>query len=65
MVRMYRIQFVGRETAAGELIQIDGTPYDWFNDGRAYALHLAVDDAGTEVLAGWFMPTCATGKMLA
>jgi hypothetical protein len=46
----------------GELIQIDGTPYDWFNDGRAYALHLAVDDAGTEVLAGWFMPTeCTRG----
>lgn len=42
-----------RETR-GELIQIDGTPYDWFGDGRSYCLHLAVDDAGTEVLAGWF-----------
>ena len=46
----------------GELVQIDGTPYDWFNDGRAYALHLAVDDASTEVLAGYFMPEeCARG----
>ena len=46
----------------GELVQIDGTPYDWFGDGRTYCLHLAVDDAGTEVLAGWFMPTeCTRG----
>jgi len=46
----------------GELVQIDGTPYDWFNDGRAYALHLAVDDASTEVLAGYFMAEeCARG----
>lgn len=41
----------------GELTQIDGTPYDWFGDGRVYTLHLAVDDATTEVLAGWFIHT--------
>lgn len=46
----------------GELVQIDGTPYDWFNDGRDYVLHLAVDDASTRVLAGYFMPEeCARG----
>lgn len=46
----------------GELVQIDGTPFDWFGDGRVYTLHLAVDDATTEVLAGWFMPTeCTCG----
>ncbi len=46
----------------GELVQIDGTEYDWFNDGRKYVLHLAVDDATTEVLGGWFMPTeCTRG----
>lgn len=46
----------------GELIQIDGTEYDWFNDGRKYTLHLAVDDATTEVLAGWFMESeCTRG----
>lgn len=36
----------------GELEQIDGTSYDWFGDGRAYVLHLAVDDADSSVLAG-------------
>jgi len=46
----------------GELVQIDGTEYDWFGDGRKYVLHMAVDDATTEVLAGWFMPTeCTRG----
>ena len=46
----------------GELTQIDGTPFDWFGDGRVYTLHLAVDDATTEVLAGWFMSTeCTRG----
>lgn len=46
----------------GELIQIDGTEFDWFGDGRKYVLHFAVDDAGTEVVAGWFMPTeCTRG----
>ena len=53
-----------RDPAArmGMLAQIDGTPFDWFGDGRQYSLHLAVDDATTTVLAGWFMPTeCTRG----
>lgn len=41
----------------GMLIQIDGTPYDWFGTGELWTLHLAVDDATSEVLAGFFMPT--------
>lgn len=40
----------------GMLVQVDGTPYDWFGDGDARVLHLAVDDATTEVLSGCFMP---------
>lgn len=39
------------------MIQIDGTPFDWLNTGQLWTLHLAVDDATTEVLAGWFLPT--------
>lgn len=38
----------------GMLIQIDGTPHDWFNNGEQYCLHMAVDDATSETLAGWF-----------
>lgn len=56
-----------RAPRKGMLVQIDGTPYDWFNDGRMYCLHLAIDDAAKEVLAGWFTPhECLYGylKML-
>ena len=38
----------------GHLVQVDRTPYDWFNNGDNYCLHLAVDDATSEILAGWF-----------
>jgi len=40
---------------AGMMAQVDGTPFDWFGDGRPWCMHLAVDDATTGVLAGWFM----------
>ena len=40
----------------GHLVQIDGTPFDWFKDNNKYCLHLAVDDATTDILAGWFTP---------
>lgn len=46
----------------GILIMIDGTPHDWFGNGKKFSLHLAVDDATGEILAGWFMPTeCLEG----
>lgn len=41
---------------------IDGTPHDWFGNDKKFSLHLAVDDAAGEILAGWFMPTeCLEG----
>lgn len=39
---------------AGMLVQVDGTPFDWLNDGRMFTLHMAVDDATNDILAGWF-----------
>lgn len=46
----------------GMLVQVDGTPYDWFGNGDARVLHLAVDDATTEALSGCFMPAeCMRG----
>lgn len=38
----------------GMLIMTDGTPHDWFQDGRKFTLHLVIDDATGEILAGWF-----------
>ena len=41
---------------------IDGTPHDWFQNGRKSSLYLAIDDATGEALCGWFMPTeCLEG----
>ena len=46
----------------GILIMIDGTPHDWFQNGINFSLHMAIDDATGEILAGWFMPTeCMLG----
>ena len=38
----------------GILIQIDGTPYDWFGNGKMCSLHLAVDDSTDEMLVGFY-----------
>lgn len=46
----------------GKLIMVDGTPHDWFQNGKKFSLHLAIDDATGEILCGWFMPTeCLEG----
>ncbi len=46
----------------GILIMVDGTPHDWFSNGKKFSLHMAIDDATGEILAGWFMPTeCLLG----
>jgi transposase len=47
-----------REQAAGQLVQLDGSPFDWL-EGRGPAMTLlgAIDDATSEVLALYFRPT--------
>jgi hypothetical protein len=39
-----------RRNSAGELIQIDATPFDWFRDGKNYSLHGAIDDATGKIV---------------
>jgi transposase len=43
-----------RKPQEGLLIQMDATPYGWFNDGKRYALHGAIDDA-TGNIVGLYM----------
>ena len=44
------------------LIMTDGTPHDWFGNGKLFSLHMTLDDATDEILSGWFMPTeCQLG----
>ena len=40
----------------GILIMTDGTPHDWFDNGKKFSLHLTIDDATGEILSGWFTP---------
>lgn len=41
----------------GMLVMIDGTPHDWFQNGKVFSLHLAIDDATGEYLCGYFAHT--------
>lgn len=43
-----------RMAAEGQMIQLDATSYEWFADGKTYALHGAIDDA-TGKLLGLYM----------
>ncbi|MFL5409500.1 MAG: ISNCY family transposase [Myxococcales bacterium] len=47
-----------REQAAGQLVQLDGSPFDWL-EGRGPVMTLlgAIDDATSEVVALHFRPT--------
>ena len=39
-----------RRDCLGELIQADGTPYDWFGTGKRYTLHGLIDDATSKIV---------------
>ncbi len=48
----------------GILIIIDGTPNDWLQNNKNFSLHMAIDDATGEILAGYFMPEeCLLGYL--
>ncbi len=50
----------------GILIMTDGTPHDWFCNGKSFSLHSCLDDATGELISGWFMPTeCQFGYCMA
>lgn len=39
-----------RKSHEDELVQADGTPFDWFKDGNMYSIHGFIDDATGKVL---------------
>ncbi|MCX6990003.1 MAG: transposase, partial [Chlamydiae bacterium] len=53
--RVYQLR--ERRSREGELVQIDGSPHDWF-EGRApkCTLLMCVDDATGKILAALFAP---------
>lgn len=50
-----------RKSYFGELVQTDGTPFDWFENGSKYSLHGYIDDA-TGIPLGLYM--CQTECLL-
>ncbi len=42
-----------RKSCAGDLVQADGTPFDWFKDGHMYSIHGFMDDATGNVLGAY------------
>ncbi len=42
-----------RKAHIGELVQVDGTPFDWFKDNHTYSIHGFIDDATGEVLGAY------------
>lgn len=42
-----------RKTHEGDLVQADGTPFDWFKDGHMYSIHGFIDDATGKVLGAY------------
>lgn len=50
-----------RKPCFGELVQTDGTPFDWFDSGTKYSLHGYIDDA-TGIPLGLYM--CETECLL-
>lgn len=43
-----------RKAHMGEMVQLDASIHDWFKTGIKYALHIAIDDASSNILAGHF-----------
>lgn len=42
-----------RKSHEGELVQADGTPFDWFKDGNMYSIHGFIDDSSGKVLGAY------------
>lgn len=42
-----------RKDHMGELVQADGTPFDWFKDGNMYSIHGFIDDATGKILGAY------------
>lgn len=42
-----------RKAHEGDLVQADGTPFDWFQDGHKYSIHGFIDDATGKVLGAY------------
>lgn len=42
-----------RKAREGDLVQADGTPFNWFKDGNMFSIHAFIDDATGKVLGAY------------
>lgn len=53
-----------RKEHEGDLVQADGTPFDWFEDGKMYSIHGFIDDATGKILGLYMMENeCLLGYL--
>lgn len=53
-----------RKQHEGDLVQVDGTPYDWFQTGVSYSIHGFIDDATGKILGLYMMKNeCLLGYL--
>lgn len=53
-----------RKEHEGDLVQADGTPFDWFEDGKMHSVHGFIDDATGKVLGLYMMENeCLLGYL--
>ena len=53
-----------RKEHEGDLVQTDGTPFAWFEDGKLYSIHGFIDDATGKVLGLYMMQNeCLLGYL--
>lgn len=53
-----------RKENEGDLVQTDGTPFDWFETGELYSIHGFIDDATGKVLGLYMMKNeCLLGYL--
>ncbi len=53
-----------RKEHEGDLVQADGTPFDWFEDGKMHSIHGFIDDATGKVLGLYMMENeCLLGYL--
>ena len=53
-----------RKEHEGDLVQADGTPFEWFEDGQKYSIHGFIDDATGKVLGLYMMKNeCLLGYL--
>ena len=53
-----------RKEHEGDLVQVDGTPFAWFEDGKMYSIHGFIDDATGKILGLYMMENeCLLGYL--